>query len=65
MKLITDCPNCGKTITIEEECYQGWLFCCSCQCVFLSRESLRENWPSLYRALKRKKQLYGAFLHRD
>lgn len=62
MKVTADCPNCGKMISIERENYQGWLFCSSCQCIFISRESLRETWPSLYKALKKKKSASGRVL---
>jgi transcription initiation factor TFIIIB Brf1 subunit/transcription initiation factor TFIIB len=58
MNLTADCPKCGSKITIKDGCYQGWLFCSSCQCIFFSQESLRKNWPSLYKALKKKKVVF-------
>ncbi|UCG38645.1 MAG: hypothetical protein JSV00_10855 [bacterium] len=54
MKLTTDCPNCDAVITSKRVNGQDWFFCESCQSIFFSHESLRENWPSLYRALEQK-----------
>jgi ribosomal protein L37AE/L43A len=54
MRLTTDCPNCGSEIWSKRLREQDWFFCQSCQSMFFSNESLRENWPSLYRALAEK-----------
>ncbi|UCF88420.1 MAG: hypothetical protein JSV70_08415 [bacterium] len=51
MKLTTDCPNCGTVITSKRWQEQDWFYCQTCQSMFFSHESLRENWPSLYSSL--------------
>ena len=56
MKLTTDCPNCKAEITSKRWEDQDWFFCQSCQSLFFSHESLRENWPSLYRSLKEREE---------
>ena len=52
MKLKTICPNCSAEITSKRWEDQDWFFCSSCQSLFFSHESLRENWPSLFYSLK-------------
>ena len=56
MKLTTDCPNCGNEISSKRWEEQDWFFCRACQSMFFSNESLRENWPSLYKSLMAKKK---------
>jgi Zn-finger nucleic acid-binding protein len=56
MKLTTICPNCSAEITSKQWEDQDWFFCSSCQSLFFSHESLRENWPSLYHSLKEKEE---------
>ena len=58
MELTIDCPNCDNEITNKRWRDQDWFFCQACQSMFFSNESLRENWPSLYKTLvERKKNL--------
>lgn len=54
MGLSTYCSNCDAEITSKRVHGQDWFFCKSCQSIFFSHESLRENWPSLYQALAEK-----------
>ena len=51
MQLTTYCPNCKSLITSRRWEEQDWFFCSNCQSQFFSHESLRRNWPSLYRAI--------------
>jgi len=56
MVLTTYCPNCKAEITSKRWEDQDWFFCNSCQSRFFSHESLRKNWPSLYRTLQEREE---------
>ena len=56
MELTTYCPNCNAEITSKRFEEQDWFFCSSCQSLFFSNESLRRNWPSLYRTLQEREE---------
>jgi endogenous inhibitor of DNA gyrase (YacG/DUF329 family) len=55
MKIVMDCPNCGKEISSVKSKEQDWFSCKACSSIFFSNESLRENWPSIYEALMAKR----------
>jgi reverse gyrase len=54
VELTTICPNCDTEITSKRWRDQDWFFCQTCQSMFFSNESLRENWPSLYETLAKR-----------
>jgi len=60
MELTTFCPNCKSEITSKRWEDQDWFFCQTCQSLFFSHGSLRENWPSLYRTLRKRKDKLSA-----
>ena len=60
MKLTIDCPSCGVRITSRRRGEEDWFYCNSCQSIYFSCESLRKNWPSLYKTLADRKEDFPA-----
>ena len=56
MNLTIDCPHCGDRITSKRRGEEDWFYCANCQSLFFSCESLRKNWPSLYKTLAKRKE---------
>ncbi len=56
MDMVIQCPSCEMEIPRTKYGDQDWFFCKSCASMFFSHESLRENWPSIYQAIKSRNQ---------
>jgi len=64
MKLTIDCPTCGERISSKCRGEEDWFYCNFCQSMFFSCESLRKNWPSLYKTLTERKEGFPTLVKR-